>query len=210
MDFVPELHLNTWLELGIASAVFLMGCILTIKSKVNYFHISKKMTTQWNLHTQIHERLTELRCITDCARVTLVQFHNGEYFMDGVSMAKLSCTHESLTKGVSSTAHSITNVLISLHTPMIEKILKDSPLLYFVKDEKEGYYKNLLESVNVTCYMIMPVKYRNMISGYVSAQWCSPYKNAKVIHNIEEFGKLMLDTRNQIQVHLNEQLRSKK
>lgn len=206
MDFVQELHLNTWLELGIAISVTILGIILALKGKVKAF-TSKKITKNWALHTQIHEGLTELRVLTDCARVQLIQFHNGEYFMDGVSMMKLSCTHESLAKGVSSIAGSTTNILISLYASVIDKILLDSTEINFVKDEKEGYYRSFLESANITCYIALPVKYKNLISGYLVIQWCSPQKHNKVIHNKEEFGKLMESTRNQIQVHLNEQLR---
>jgi hypothetical protein len=63
--------------------------------------------------------LTELRVKVDCARAQIVQFHNGEYFMDGISMKKLSLTHESLSKGVSEEAGKTTNILISLFTPLM-------------------------------------------------------------------------------------------
>ena len=36
------------------------------------------------VHGEIHEVLTELRVLTDSARAQVIQFHNGEYFMDGV------------------------------------------------------------------------------------------------------------------------------
>jgi hypothetical protein len=56
------------------------------------------------IHSEIHEMLTELRVLTDSARAQIIQFHNGEYFMDGVSMRKFSVTHESLEKGIDSDA----------------------------------------------------------------------------------------------------------
>ena len=61
----------------------------------------KEYNSFWSIHSQVHETLTELRVMSDCARVHLVQFHNGEYFLDGISMKKLSLTHESLNKGTS-------------------------------------------------------------------------------------------------------------
>ena len=48
------------------------------------------------IHSEIHELLTELRIVTDSARTQVIQLHNGDYFMDGVSMRKFSVTHESL------------------------------------------------------------------------------------------------------------------
>ena len=38
------------------------------------------------IHTEIHELLTELRVNSKAMRVTVLQFHNGEYFMDIPSM----------------------------------------------------------------------------------------------------------------------------
>ena len=56
----------------------------------------------WNVHTKILESVTELRVRLDCARVHLVQFHNSGTFLDGISMKKMSLTHESLENGMSS------------------------------------------------------------------------------------------------------------
>ena len=210
MDFIQELHLNTWLEFGIGLCLLLIGIIVTLKKKVKTFTLSRQISNDWSIHSQVHERLTELRVMSDCARVHLVQFHNGEYFMDGVSLTRLSCTHESLTKGVSSVASLLTNVIISLHAPLIENLVNENSQLHIVKDEKDGYYKNVLESANVICYMVLPIKYKNMISGYIAVQWCSTHKINKVINNKEEYGTILTNTRNQIQIHLNEQLRSSK
>jgi hypothetical protein len=54
------------------------------------------------IHTEIHELLTELRVTTKCMRASILQFHNGDYFMDGISMRKFSVTHESAHKGYNS------------------------------------------------------------------------------------------------------------
>ena len=51
------------------------------------------------IHTEIHELLTELRLEGRSMRATVLQLHNGEYFMDGISMLKFSITHESSHKG---------------------------------------------------------------------------------------------------------------
>ena len=79
-----------------------------IKMLVQERKAKKKQITQlpdncfWKTHTRLHETLTELRVKTDCARSQIVQFHNGGEFLDGISMKKMSLTHESLEKGVSS------------------------------------------------------------------------------------------------------------
>lgn len=93
-DYDPRLF-----EYGIATASFLVGAYYGIKKiKEKLFSNKKKKECKqyWNIHSEIHEILTELRIRTDAARAQIIQFHNGEYFMDGVSMKKMSLTHESL------------------------------------------------------------------------------------------------------------------
>jgi hypothetical protein len=75
------------------------------------------------IHTEIHELLTELRVHTKAMRVSVLQFHNGEYFMDGISMRKFSITHESSHRGYISQSLKFKNVLCSLFIPLLNKIL---------------------------------------------------------------------------------------
>ena len=96
-------HWSIWV--AIVSAVILGG----IKS-------FKKIKKAWHtddfiqIHSEIHEFLTELRVVTDAARTQVIQFHNGEYFMDGISMRKfkdrkstrLNSSHEWISRMPSS------------------------------------------------------------------------------------------------------------
>lgn len=208
MDVIKEVNFNYWIEVGIAAfAVF--GAFaykffsnLKIKNK-------KFITDVWNVHSNIHECLTELRVLTDSARAQVIQFHNGEYFMDGVSMRKLSCTHESVAKGVSAQGDKTTNLLISLFTPLIEEVTKDNPIPHLVKNEKDGFNKSSLETANVHSYCVLPLRHKNMISGFVMIQWCSPNKAKQVINNSETIQKYVESARNQIEVYLMEQSRGK-
>ena len=93
-DFIKVFeHWSIWIAIG--SALILGG--------IKFFKKMKKEFIKDNfiqIHTEIHELLTELRVLTDSARTQVIQFHNGEYFIDGISMRKFSLTHESVEKGI--------------------------------------------------------------------------------------------------------------
>ena len=68
----------------------------------------------WTVHSSIQESLTELRVKIDCARTQLIQFHNGGQFLDGMSMKRLSLTHESLANGVAGDQRRSQDLLMSM------------------------------------------------------------------------------------------------
>lgn len=208
MDVIQEFSFNHWIEVGIAIFAVLGAFVYKFFSSLRIQN-KKFITDVWNVHSSIHECLTELRVLTDAARAQVIQFHNGEYFMDGVSMRKLSCTHESLAKGVSAQGDKTTNLLISLFTPLIEEVTKDNSIPHLVKNEKDGFNKSSLETANVHSYCVLPLRHRNMISGFIMIQWCSPNKAKQVINNPENIQNYIESARNQIEVYLMEQSRGK-
>lgn len=209
MDVVKELSLPLYIEIGLAISTLVFGFIAGSYRQLLKFKCKQKKdkAIDWMIHSEIHELLTELRYETDAARAQLVQFHNGEYFMDGVSMKKLSLTHESLSVGVSAEADKLKGLLISLFTPLITKIVKDSPELIITKNEDDSFFKNFLLSSNVQSYLALPIKHENNICGYIMLQWCSPTKVKKASSNINEINERFTSVRNLIQIQLEEQRR---
>ena len=209
MDVVKELSLPLYIEIGLAISTLVFGFIAGSYRQLLKFKCKQKKdkAMDWMIHSEIHELLTELRYETDAARAQLVQFHNGEYFMDGVSMKKLSLTHESLSVGVSAEADKLKGLLISLFTPLITKIVKDSPELIITKNEDDSFFKNFLLSSNAQAYLALPIKHENNICGYIMLQWCSPTKLKKASSNINEINERFTSVRNLIQIQLEEQRR---
>lgn len=205
VDLIKEFSFNYWIELGIAVAVAITASIWKLWPKKT----EQEDDMDWRVHSDIHEQLTELRVLSDAARAQLIRFHNGEYFMDGVSMRKLSLTHESVSRGVAAEGDKKTGLLISLFAPLIEKIINNSADMHFMTSEREGFHKSFMEISNVNSFMVLPVKYKNNISGYLMLQWCSPSKTKKALNNIVQTSKLITDARDRIQVLLEEQTRVK-
>jgi hypothetical protein len=208
MDLIKELNFNYWVELGFAASIFFGAFVYKIISGLKLKN-KTLFTDNWDIHSNIHECLTELRVLTDAARTQVIQFHNGEYFMDGVSMRKLSCTHESVSKGVSAQGDKTTNLLISLFAPLVEKITKDSPEPHLVKEDLEGFSKHSMEASNVHCYSVLPLKHKNNISGFIMTQWCSPVKAKQVMNHSDDIKRYIHAARNQIEIYLDEQGREK-
>lgn len=163
-------------------------------------HKKDYQTAFTQIHSEIHELLTELRIVTDSARTQVIQLHNGDYFMDGVSMRKFSVTHESLERGIDSCANRMNSVLCSLFIPLLTLVLEDSAKIHYVTDQKDSYFKQFFESRNIEAFSVLPLKVKNQITGFLLVQWC----NSNKIDNIEPvfIGHQVEKIRNSIQVQL--------
>jgi hypothetical protein len=155
------------------------------------------------VHSQIHESLTELRIQTDAARTQVIQFHNGEYFMDGVSMRKFSLTHESLSRGVSADDPRIKGLLCSMFVPLMNFVIKNEANVISVYDIPHSFCKQFFEENNVEGFVVLPLKVRGQLTAFVLTQWCSEAKLETVDHKLVK--QYMDDARNAIEVQLSQQ-----
>ena len=128
------------------------------------------------IHSEIHELLTELRVLTDAAKSQVIQFHNGEYFMDGISMRKFSLTHESTERGVESDGQKIQGFLCSMFLPLLLLVNENDSKVRFTCDLKDSYVKQYLESRNIEAFSVLPIRFGNLNTGFVFVQWCSGNK----------------------------------
>ncbi len=204
IDIIKGMNVNYWLELGMALSLVSIGYFVGLIKK-QFLLKKKSLKVSWATHSQIHELLTELRVKVDAARAQVVQFHNGEYFMDGISMKKLSLTHESLSKGVSEEADKTTNILISLFTPLMEKVIKNNALVYKTIDDQNSICKRIMMANNTIAYAVLPLKYKNSTSGYIIVDWCSEIKAKRI--NSEEVTQFLTEARDYTEVYLKDILR---
>jgi hypothetical protein len=162
----------------------------------------------WDVHSAIHETLTELRVQTDSARTQLVQFHNGGEFIDGISMKKMSLTHESLTRGVSSEMPTKQDIPITMCVAGLGLLKSDKPVIHITEELEESWCKNYYQNTNTIAFSMLPVKMKNNIVGYVMCQWCS--WNKTDIIDEDSISKELEDARVLIEVQLGHQIMSKK
>jgi len=205
IDLINDLNFSFWIELGLSISAIVFAFLLGSWRQI--LKIRKKSNIDWNVHSQIHEFLTETRVKTKAARAQIVQFHNGEYFVDGVSMQKLSTTHESLANGVSSDMK--TNTLITLYSPLLDKLSLNTAKLYSVEEEKQSYFRNALELANVHSYMALPIHHNGLKSGFIFLQWCSDTKSDYVEKHLNNITVDLIYARNIIEAKLSQQIKGK-
>jgi len=194
----------SWFE----TASIITGSLLGVLAGVLKVFVKKKDNHRENIdfiqvHSQIHESLTELRIQTDAARTQVIQFHNGEYFMDGVSMRKFSLTHESLSRGVSADAPRIKGLLCSMFVPLMNFVIKNEASVISVYDIPHSFCKQFFEETNVEGFVVLPLKVRGQLTAFVLTQWCSEAKLETVDHKLVK--QYMDDARNAIEVQLSQQ-----
>lgn len=186
------------IAIGVAG---LLGLTLGVKK----FWKSRKKTDNFiMIHSEINELLTELRLTSNSMRASVLQFHNGEYFMDGISMRKFSITHESSHKGYTSQILKFKNTLCSLFIPLLTRILENKPMIYCVAAmPANSYTKHFFEDEHISHIACLPVKNKNINVGFVLVQWHKDY--APDLAQEEKFMTHFASIRDSIEVQLSYQ-----
>jgi len=172
---------GSWVEIGMVGVALLAGILLgvpaihaMIQSRKN--KKDKVVTKDFvRTHTRINEYLTEARVLLDCARTQVVQFHNGGEYINGVSMKKLSMTHESVTDGITDTQQETQDAHISLYAEKVEAVLNNNSKPQLTSSLKPSFFKRTLETNRVLLFCVLPLRdlNKNKTIGCVTAQWCS-------------------------------------
>ncbi|MAG28385.1 hypothetical protein CMI47_22900 [Candidatus Pacearchaeota archaeon] len=208
--------LNTFLTVGTAIGALLAGLFIFIlpyrkmikSSKLFSKEIDYPEDFNYNIHTRLHECLTELRVQCDCARTQIVQFHNGGEFVDGLSMKKMSLTHESLAAGTSSELEKKKDLPISLCVDALLLLKENTPTIYVVEHLEDSWCKKFMQVNNVISFSLLPLKKKNEITGYVMCQWCS-WSKADCVDE-KEIAPFIENARNVAEFTLEQQKRKSK
>jgi len=156
-----------------------------------------------SIHTEIHELLTELRLTTKCMRASIIQFHNGEYTMDGISMRKFSVTHESTHKGYTSQVNKLKASLCSMFIPLLNHVVENKNLLYATMALPDSFVKAFFEDENICNYACLPIKNKGTNVGFVLIQWHDDF--APKPEEYDVYMKHFDSIRDSIQVQLSQQ-----
>jgi hypothetical protein len=153
-----------------ATAVVVAGTLGVIWGVVKFWKRPKD-DNFIEIHTQIHELLTELRVKSHAMRASIIQFHNGEYTMDGISMRKFSVTHESTHKGYTSQVMKLKGNLCSMYIPLLTKVVENKNNIHHTSALPESYVKGFLDDENVSQYACLPLKSKGANVGFLLVQW---------------------------------------
>jgi hypothetical protein len=128
-----------------------------------------------SIHQEISERLTELRVNTDSMRTCVLQFHNGGYFMDGISMMKFSMTHESCHKHYARQSAKLKDSQCTLFISLLARMMENKAQIYTTNSFEKSETARFLEDEYVSHIACLPLKNKNIISGFVMIEWHKDY-----------------------------------
>lgn len=182
IDYTKFIDIISLIMVGVIGGVY--GIMKFVKSRI-------KTDNFIEIHTEIHELLTELRVTTKCMRASIIQFHNGEYYANGISMRKMSISHESVHRGYNSQVNKLKNVLCSLCIPLLNQVLQDNPLIHNTSVLQDGYFKEFLEDENISKYSCLLIKDKGINTGFILLQWHKDY--IPVSHELDNNNKIFED-----------------
>jgi len=138
---------------------------------IKFWQGRPKVDNFLTIHNEIHELLTELRITTKSIRATIIQFHNGEYTMDGISMRKFSVTHESTHRGYTSQVNKLKANLCSMFIPLLHHVVDNKSLIHQTFALPDGFVKSFFEDENISQYACLPLRNKGVNVGFVLVQW---------------------------------------
>ena len=161
MEADPK-ELKMWLEIGLVIGAFLSGIVIAWFPKFAKCRKQKKSDSRTKryetLHTRIHEELSELRSLGDCARTWCASFHNGEEFFDGTPIRKWSITHESTQLGIRQSQEDTQGILASRFPEMIQYLRDDDPeIIITTALPDDNSLKSFMQARNVTGFVLTPM-----------------------------------------------------
>ena len=203
---------GSWVEAGMVLAALGAGILLGYPMIKSFLRSRKENKAIWkelptsnsfvNLHTKVHEHLTELRVLGDAGRAQVVQFHNGGKFIDGSSMKRFSLTHESCRSGVSETRHTRQDVILTMFGEMLELVTADDGRPMLTSKLPDCHFKRHLEANSVIMFSLVPIRNANGMNviGCLSVEWCSWVKADAVIE--EDIIPMVTEKRRYIEAEL--------
>ena len=185
----------------VESVAWWIAGILGTGLGIRRFLKSLKSDNFIQIHSDINERLSELRIQSNAMRASIMQFHNGEYYMDGISMRKFSVSHESSYKGYYPQVLKFKNSLCSLFTVLLEKMMENKSTIHSVETLSDhGHTKHFFEDEYISHFSILPLKNKGIIVGFILVQWHKDY--APSVDQAKQFIVLFEDIHNSIQIDL--------
>jgi len=135
-----------------------------------FFKIKEKndqFLTTTEKNQRVQELLIELRIKLNADRTFLAMFSNGDHFIDGSDIQKVSRTNESVGPGVAFEALHYQNINISLINHEMELVKEPGPSFRLVSQLKDGKFKRMLVARGVKAIARCAVRNNDKIIGYI-------------------------------------------
>lgn len=154
---------------AILSALTYIGIKMVEKWREKKNHHSIKMTAEKN--NKIQEILTEIRAKLSADRVYLTLFHNGNKYIDGSEILKMSRTNESVSPGISIEAHYYQDISISLVPDEMKMVTSPGVNYATVSSLEDGKFKRMSISRGVKAVARCGIRKSNDIIGFLGVDF---------------------------------------
>lgn len=168
------------MSVGQVLAGVVLGALALGMRRVGYFIRKKeKQLAGVNDHIKetgrLRQQLYEIRTYYDADRVELYQFHNGDHYVSGASIQKVSMTHFVMAKGISVPVEARSqNVPLGYVSSVAESLLKKEPVFFSYATLLAGdsYFKSILRYGGARSALVHGVfdPLHNMI-GFLVVMW---------------------------------------
>lgn len=171
-----EESIKEWFQMGTAIAIGLAGFGYGIKSVIKFFRKNKtqKNEEKFNyVNMKIWNTITDVKTRGVASRVSVTQFHNGDKFVDGSSMRRMSITSQCCDPKVSSTMQFRQDVLVSRFVEIIEFLQENDSKIRLVSQLHDSNTKKFYEMHDTVAISILPIYCpSSMVAyGYISVEW---------------------------------------
>lgn len=165
-------------ENGGAVIAFCFGVALAIPRlwvrfrKQRHSHEERSLREMNSADMYIHDMLTELRIRLGAERAMVFQFHNGDHYLNGNPIQRVSCTHESVAGGYMNSRQLRMPMPVSMLAPIVDAVLADGVSVKWVDQLPDGHAKGVLEGMNVQAFVVKPLRHGKFgITGYLKVHW---------------------------------------
>lgn len=187
-----------WNSVGQVLTGIVIGLLAFVASKIQNWIQNKSESVCINKNLMLRQLLAEIRSYYDADRVQLYQFHNGNSFISGVSIQKVSLTHFVSARGVAVQIGgvSLQNIPMGYLLQTIDHLLKNN---YFYIDSNEmkedSYFKGLMRYSGAKCALCRAVfNIKHEIIGFLVVSWFEDVMLTDVQKAaIKDFGTVLSD-----------------
>lgn len=128
------------------------------------------------LDIEVNVRLNGARELLGAQRVYFAKYHNGDHYIDGSEIIKISRSHERVRPGTSYQADQFQGRLVSTIVEEVALVIEAGPSWRLVSDVPEGRFRWICEQGGVVAVARCKVVVYNRIIGYVGADFDTPLK----------------------------------
>ena len=151
------------------------------KEKLTQERVTNHLNTRHNVNMQVNVIIQKLLQDTSADVVMVVEFHNGEYNLGGLPLAKMTQTFETVMPYVKSSAHDIKSLGTGLFPSLMKSLFSDGKMIVSdieeIKDSAQALYQTLTLQ-NVTSFYFQAIHdIHSRLIGFLGVCYCGNHKS---------------------------------